>query len=171
MSKKRCRRCRQPIEQPATGRPRWYCSVACKQALYRKRLRRSIHFRSDSYEWATPADFFAQVDAEFHFDLDACASPDNTKCPRYFTRQENGLAQRWTGRVWCNPPYGKTISLWMKKAVESVRDGDAEIVVCLVHARTDTRWWHEFASKGEVRYLRGRLRFGGADSSAPFPSV
>jgi phage N-6-adenine-methyltransferase len=145
--------------------------VACKQAGYRKRRRCSIHFRSAGCEWATPADFFASVDAEFHFDLDTCASADNAKCARFFTKDEDGLAQRWTGRVWCNPPYGRAIGAWMRKAYESVQGGDAEVVVCLVFARTDTSWWHDYALRGEVRYLRGRLRFGGAESSAPFPSV
>jgi phage N-6-adenine-methyltransferase len=128
-----------------------------------------VHFSSATCEWATPAELFAQLQAEFDFNLDACATAANAKCPRYFTRQENGLAQLWTGRVWMNPPYGRTIGQWIRKAWESVQQGEAELVVCLVPARVDTAWWHEFCDRGKVRFLRGRLRFGGASSSAPFP--
>jgi hypothetical protein len=81
------------------------------------------------------------------------------------------LAQRWQGVVWCNPPYGRSIARWVRKAWESVEQGDAECVVCLLPARVDTRWWHTYCARGEVRFLRGRLRFGGAKSGAPFPSA
>jgi phage N-6-adenine-methyltransferase len=146
-------------------------SPACRQAAYRQRGRLSVHFSSASDEWSTPPELFAELDQEFNFTLDACATPENAHCVRYFTREDNGLAQRWTGRVWCNPPYGRAIGLWMRKAWESVQTGEAEVVVCLVPARSDTSWWHEYAVRGEVRFLRGRLRFGGAKSSAPFPSA
>jgi phage N-6-adenine-methyltransferase len=154
-----------------TGRPREYCSQACRQAAYHKGTRRSVHFSSASCEWSTPPDLFAKLHQEFGFTLDACATAENAKCARYFTRKDDGLAQRWTGRVWMNPPYGRSIGLWIRKAWESVRTGDAEVVVCLVPSRSDTGWWHDFALRGEVRPLRGRLRFGGAESSAPFPSA
>jgi site-specific DNA-methyltransferase (adenine-specific) len=82
------------------------------------------------------------------------------------------LRQRWSGRVWLNPPYGRQIGAWVRKAWESVQNGDAEVVVCLVPSRTDTAWWHEYVTKGEPpRFLRGRVRFGDADSGAPFPSA
>jgi phage N-6-adenine-methyltransferase len=113
---------------------------------------------------------FAELDAEFNFDLDVCATADNAKCTRYFTREDNGLAQPWTGRVWCNPPYGREIGKWVEKAVDSVRRGEAELVVCLVPARTDTQWWHEFVTRGKFQFLRGRVRFNG-QGSAPFPSA
>jgi site-specific DNA-methyltransferase (adenine-specific) len=114
---------------------------------------------------------FAELDGAFRFTLDVCATAENAKCVRYFTRQEDGLRQPWTGRVWCNPPYGRVIGDWVRKAWESVQSGEAEIVVCLVPARTDTAWWHDYCERGEPpRFLRGRLRFGGADSGAPFPS-
>jgi phage N-6-adenine-methyltransferase len=154
-----------------TGRRRRYCSDACRQWACRRRRKRSVHFSSATCEWATPPELFAKVDAEFRFDLDACATAENAKCVRYFTRKDNGLAQPWTGRVWMNPPYGRTIGQWMRKAWESVQSGEAELVVCLVPSRTDTSWWHDFCEGAEVRNIRGRLRFGGAANSAPFPSA
>jgi phage N-6-adenine-methyltransferase len=105
------------------------------------------------------------------FTLDPCATVENAKCPNFYTQEQDGLRQRWTGRVWCNPPYGRTIGLWLEKARQSVRAGDAELVVCLVPARVDTRWWNNFCADTEFEFLRGRLRFGGAKNSAPFPSA
>lgn len=81
------------------------------------------------------------------------------------------LTQPWRGRVWCNPPYGRTIGLWLARAWEAAQEGSAEVVVCLVPARTDTRWWHDYCARGEVRFIPGRVRFGGAKSGAPFPSA
>jgi len=97
------------------------------------------------------------------------AKPGNAKCKRYFTPDENGLKQRWEGTCWMNPPYGREIEKWMKKAYESSLEGAT--VVCLVPARTDTRWWHRYSLRGEIRYLRGRLKFGQSPNSAPFPSA
>ena len=135
-------------------------------------MSQSVHFSSASDNWATPQDFFDKCSAEFGpFDLDACASEENHKAPHYFTVADNGLAQDWAGRVWMNPPYGRTIKDWMSKAYSSALSGGAQIVVCLVPARTDTAWWHDFAAKGEVRFIRGRLKFGGHKNSAPFPSA
>jgi phage N-6-adenine-methyltransferase len=114
---------------------------------------------------------FAELSERFGpFTLDVCASAENAKCERYFTRDDDGLAQTWTGRVWMNPPYGRKLGDWMKKARESAL-ATAELVVCLVPARTDTRWWHEQALLGDVEFLRGRLKFGEAENPAPFPSV
>jgi site-specific DNA-methyltransferase (adenine-specific) len=115
-------------------------------------------------------DLFARLDAEFHFDLDPCASAENAKCPRYFTAKEDGLKQEWTGRVFMNPPYGRAIALWVAKAWEASQM-TAELVVCLVPARTDTGWWQSHVTRGECRFLPGRLRFGGGRHSAPFPSA
>jgi len=168
---KRCPRCRSPLPAQATGRRRVWCSPACRYAAYRRRRQRSVHFSSASSEWATPPELFAALDAEHAFTLDACATADNAKCSHFFTRKEDGLAQPWTDRVWCNPPYGRAIGLWLQKAWESVQTGQAELVVCLVPARVDTSWWHEYAARGEVTFLRGRLRFGGGEASAPFPSA
>ena len=128
-----------------------------------------VHFSSATDNWATPQAFFDKLHAVFNFELDVCASPTNAKCPRYFTEQDNGLVQTWTGTCWMNPPYGRGIGDWMKKAYESARSGAT--VVCLVPARTDTRWWHDYAVKGEVYYVPGRLKFGDARASAPFPSA
>jgi phage N-6-adenine-methyltransferase len=142
---------------------------------YRKRHRRPRHklavlFSSKTVEWSTPQDFFDELNAEFGFDLDPCATVENAKCARYFTMADNGLAQPWPGRVFMNPPYGRAVAAWMEKASLSAQT-TAELVVCLVPARTDTRWWHDYAMHGEVRLLRGRLKFGGASAAAPFPSA
>lgn len=130
----------------------------------------AVHFSSASDNWPTPQDFFDKVAAEFGpFDLDVCASAENAKCARFFTVADDGLTQEWRGRCWMNPPYGRTIGQWMRKAYESAQAG--AFVVCLVPARTDTAWWHEYAMKGQVRFIRGRLKFGGHANSAPFPSA
>lgn len=120
-------------------------------------------------EWETPQQFFDELDAEFHFDVDVCATPDNAKCRNFYSREADGLSVPWTGTCWMNPPYGREISAWMRKAYESAASGAT--VVCLVPARTDTAWWHDYAAKGEIRFVRGRLRFGAATSPAPFPSA
>jgi phage N-6-adenine-methyltransferase len=123
-------------------------------------------------EWATPQKLFDELDAEFGFTLDVCASDWNYKVANYFTKADNGLAQEWRGTCWMNPPYGRTIGQWMAKALESAWGGAT--VVCLVPARTDTAWWWDYAMQGEIRFIRGRIKFvnqdGGGDS-APFPSA
>jgi phage N-6-adenine-methyltransferase len=129
-----------------------------------------VHFSSATDMWETPQLFFDVWNKEFNFDLDVCATDENAKCAHYYTKKNDGLSKRWTGTVWMNPPYGKEISKWMKKAYESARDGDAT-VVCLVPARTDTAWWHDYAMKGDITFIRGRLKFGNAKNSAPFPSA
>jgi site-specific DNA-methyltransferase (adenine-specific) len=134
-----------------------------------KRRKPHALFSSRTEEWATPPDLYAALDAEFGFTLDPCATPENTKCITFYTKADDGLRKPWSGHVFMNPPYGKTIGLWMAKAWEESRLG--ALVVCLVPARTDTAWWHSYATRGEVRFLRGRLRFGGASSGAPFPSA
>lgn len=120
-------------------------------------------------EWETPQSLFDELNAEFAFSLDVCATPENAKCPAFFTRGQDGLSQPWTGVCWMNPPYGREITAWMRKASESAAAGAT--VVCLVPARTDTAWWHDYATRGEVRFIRGRLRFSNATASAPFPSA
>lgn len=130
---------------------------------------KSVHFKSEVHTWETPIDLFRRLNAEFRFQLDVCALPDTAKCARYFTPADDGLAQPWDGVCWMNPPYGRQIGHWMRKAFEESQRGCT--VVCLVPARTDTEWWHQYALRGEIRFLRGRLRFGGAVSSAPFPSA
>jgi len=129
----------------------------------------NIHFSSATDMWSTPQKFFDQLNAEFGFTLDVCSTHENAKCERHFTEVEDGLSQVWDGVCWMNPPYGRTIGKWMRKAYESSLTGST--VVCLVPARTDTAWWHDYAIKGEVRFLRGRLKFGGSANSAPFPNA
>ncbi len=133
--------------------------------------RLAVHFSSATDDWATPQEFFDELDAEFDFTLDVCASDSNAKCGLYFTRDDDGLSQTWdTHRCWMNPPYGREIKGWMRKAYGSSLEG--ALVVCLVPARTDTAWWHDYAAKAtEIRFVRGRLRFGSAKHSAPFPSA
>jgi len=126
---------------------------------------------SNSNEWTTPRDLFDELDAEFRFDLDAASTDDNALCERHYTAESDGLAQPWEDfHVWCNPPYGREIGDWVRKAAET---GGGGLVVCLVPARTDTRWWHDWivSHATEVRFIRGRLKFGDSGSSAPFPSA
>lgn len=117
--------------------------------------------------WETPKDLFDKLDEEFEFQTDVCAIKQNAKCQCFYTPEQNGLKQIWTGVCWCNPPYGRGIEKWMKKAYES-----NATVVCLVPARTDTKWFHDFVlGKAEIRFIRGRLKFGNSKNSAPFPSM
>jgi len=127
-------------------------------------------FSSARADWETPSNLFARLHREFSFTLDVCATPDNTKCPRYFTPAIDGLCQPWTGRCWMNPPYGRSIGAWVSKAREESRK--IATVVGLLPARTDTAWWHQDVMQArEIRLLRGRLTFVGAPSPAPFPSA
>ena len=126
-------------------------------------------YSSISCEWETPQDFFDKLNAKWRFTLDVCATAENAKCDKFFTRDDDGLLQTWKGRCWMNPPYGREIGKWMKKAYESTKT-EAECVVCLVPARTDTAWFHDYAMKGRIEFIRGRLRFGGGNNPAPFPS-
>lgn len=123
-------------------------------------------FSSNSDLWSTPQSFFDDLNKEFGFETDVCALPENAKCKTFYTPIEDGLSQEWTGICWCNPPYGREIGRWVKKASES-----NATVVCLVPARTDTAWWHDYAMKAEIRFIRGRLKFGNSKNSAPFPSA
>ena len=119
--------------------------------------------------WSTPRDFFDDYNAVYHFDVDVCATAENALCAKFYSPEDDGLSKEWRGVCWMNPPYGREISKWMKKAYESSLHGVT--VVCLVPARTDTAWWHEYAMKGEIEFIRGRLKFGGSKNSAPFPSA
>ena len=127
-------------------------------------------FTSLTDEWATPQDFFNRQNKIYGpFDLDVCANKENAKWLNYFDRSINGLIQDWSGKCWMNPPYGKEIKKWMEKAYNESKKG--VFVVCLVPSRTDTKWFHEYALKGEIVFIKGRLKFGGAKNSAPFPSA
>lgn len=130
----------------------------------------NVMFSSKTDLWSTPQDFFDKLNEVFQFDIDVCALPENAKCSTFYTPEDDGLAQDWHGTCWMNPPYGEEISPWVEKAYLSAKKNGAT-VVCLVPARVDTRWWHQFCPKGEVYYVKGRLKFGGAKNSAPFPSA
>lgn len=129
-------------------------------------------YNSKTDEWATPQDFFNRLDAEFHFNLDPCANKYNHKCEKYFTKDQDGLSKNWGGyQVFCNPPYGRNIGRWIQKAYEESKKPDT-LVVMLIPARTDTRWFHDWIyGKSEIRFIKGRLKFGGSKNNAPFPSM
>lgn len=132
----------------------------------------NVHFSSATNEWATPQDFFDRLNKQFNFTLDPCATPENAKCEKFFTEEDDGLTQDWGGhRVFCNPPYGRGLKDWVRKAYEESKKG--ALVVMLIPARTDTSYWHEFIVGGgaDIRFLRGRLKFGDGANSAPFPSA
>jgi len=125
---------------------------------------------SERHDWATPRPFFAELHREFRFTLDACAHAGNACLPRYFSPEDDALTQSWAGeRVYMNPPFGQELPRFVLKAWREAQDA-AEIVVCLLPARTDTRWWHGQVMKAaEVRFIKGRLTFGEAETPAPFP--
>lgn len=129
-----------------------------------------VLFSSKTDDWSTPQEFYDLLNAEFNFTLDPCADDANHKCDRYFTKVQNGLVQDWSGeRVYCNPPYGKGIQEWVAKCANH-----AGLAVMLIPARTDTKWFHQFVYNKpnvEVRFVKGRLKFGNSKNSAPFPSM
>ena len=130
-------------------------------------------FSSSTDEWATPQWLFDSLNEEFGFTLDSCALPSNAKCEKYFTPQDNGLLQDWGGEiVFCNPPYGKAIANWVHKCSEESKKPNTTIVM-LIPARTDTRYFHDYiyGKAKEIRFIKGRLKFGGAKTGAPFPSM
>ena len=131
-----------------------------------------VLFSSKSMEWATPRPFFMRLNEEFGFTLDPCAQPHNALCSKYFTEEENGLAQNWQGhRAFVNPPYGRAVGLWVKKCYEESRKPDTTVVM-LIPARTDTKYWHNYVMKAdELHLVKGRIKFGGGTNSAPFPSA
>ena len=132
-----------------------------------------VMFSSKTDQWATPQKFFDLLNEEFDFTLDPCADEFNHKCSKYYTREQNGLTKDWNNeRVFCNPPYGKEIVDWVKKCNQEVFEGGCELAVMLVPARTDTRWFHDYIyHQAEIRFVKGRLKFGDSNNSAPFPSM
>lgn len=135
---------------------------------------RACFTHPNTAEWETPPEVFEPLHSEFKFTVDVCATAGNAKCERYFTVDEDGLTQTWRGEsCWMNPPYGRAIKSWMRKAHNESLQGAT--VVCLVPARTDTAWWWDYAMKGEIRFIRGRVRFLGGEKAnphshnAPFP--
>ena len=131
-------------------------------------------FSSKTDDWETPQDFFDELNREFDFTLDPCADERNHKCEKYFTKEQDGLVQCWKSeRVFCNPPYGREIGSWVKRCYlhSRIENGTA---VMLIPARTDTKWFHEYIynkENVEIRFIKGRLKFGGSKNSAPFPSM
>lgn len=135
-------------------------------------MNNEIMFSSKTDEWSTPQYLFDKLNEEFHFDLDVCANESNHKCALYYDRKQDGLKMPWEGHVvWCNPPYGREIGKWVKKACyEHVAHGTT--IVMLLPARTDTRWFHNHVlGWSTIRFLQGRLKFGDSKNSAPFPSM
>lgn len=130
-----------------------------------------VMYSSKSDEWETPQQFYDELDKEFNFNLDVCATDDNHKCQEYFTQEDNGLEKSWGGyRVWCNPPYSN-IEKWVEKAFYETKQ-EGTLVVLLIPSRTDTRYFHNFIyGRTEIRFVKGRLKFGASKNTAPFPSM
>ena len=131
-----------------------------------------VMFSSKSDKWGTPQEFFDRLNAEFNFDIDVCATEFDHKCEKYFTPEIDGLKQEWLGNCWMNPPYGREQVKWLYKAVEEGKS-NTNLVVCLIPARPDTKVWHEviFKNASSVCFIKGRLKFGNSNCSAPFPSA
>lgn len=128
----------------------------------------AVLFSSQTEDWETPQDLFDRLNEEFQFTLDVCASAENAKLNNFYSKNDNSLVQEWGTSNWMNPPYGRDVGNWVKKARENPR------TVCLLPARTDTRWFHDYIYQNpnaEVRFIKGRLKFGGSTNSAPFPSL
>lgn len=125
-------------------------------------------FTSAREDWETPDELYDKYNRRYHFTVDVCADEKNHKCARYFTKDQDGLKQNWDGeRCWCNPPYGKAVAEFVKKAVES-----KALTVMLIPARTDTMWFHTYIyMRYPVEFIKGRITFKGAKHNAPFPSM
>ena len=132
-----------------------------------------LFFSSKTDQWETPQDFFDQLDKEFHFTLDPCADGLNHKCEKYYTKEQDGLKQDWSGEiVFCNPPYGRKVGKWVEKCFQEVYVGKCKCAVLLLFANTDTRWFHDWIyHKAEIRFIKGRLKFGGGRVNSPKPSM
>ncbi len=129
-------------------------------------------FTSKTDEWATPQDLFKELDLEFNFTLNHCSTYENHKCEKYYTKDDNGLLKDWSKEtVFMNPPYGREITQWVAKAYQSSLKGAT--VVCLLPARTNTKWFHAFVigKAKEIRFLKGKIKFGDSKTGAPFPSM
>lgn len=127
---------------------------------------------SKSNEWSTPQDFFDKLNEEFHFTLDPCSTDENHKCSTYYTIEDDGLTKSWAGHsVFMNPPYGGHTREWIEKAFSESLGGAT--VVCLIVSSTDRSYWHDFIFPyaSEIRFIRGRLKFGGVKNTAPFASA
>jgi site-specific DNA-methyltransferase (adenine-specific) len=133
-------------------------------------MKDSIHFSSGSNEWETPQELYDELNNRYGFTLDPCATKKSAKCDKYYTKEDDGLSKDWSGEiVFMNPPYGRAISKWVKKASET----ESAVVVCLIPSRTDTKYWHNyiFSKAHKIMFIKGRLKFSGHKNSAPFPSA
>lgn len=130
-----------------------------------------LMFSSKNMDWETPDELFNKLNDVFMFTLDVCATKENTKVRKFFSKEEDGLSQSWEGEVcWMNPPYGREIGKWLRKAYEESRK--RVTVVCLIPARTDTSYWHDYCLRAyEICFIRGRIRFKNGLHAAPFPSA
>lgn len=128
---------------------------------------------SKKHTWETPVDFFLKVDKFYNFNLDCCAEHETAKCDKYFTIDDDALIQDWKGVVWCNPPYGREQVKFIEKSLTEVDSGNAETVVMLIPSRTETKVWQDliFKKSTSVHFIKGRLKFGGSEHNAPFPSA
>ncbi len=135
-------------------------------------MNNELMFSSKTDLWTTPWNFFEKLNDEFRFTLDPCSTHENAKCNKHFTIEEDGLLQDWSNEVvFCNPPYGRKIKDWVKKAYEESQK-DNTTVVMLTPARTDTIYFHEYIyHKAEIRFIKNRLKFGDAKNAASFPSM
>jgi phage N-6-adenine-methyltransferase len=153
------------------GRPRKHADNAAKCRAYRQRQKRLVYHRQESDRWYTPKDKFKALDDEFHFTIDVCADPENATCKRYYTPEQDGLQQDWTGEVvFCNPPYSQ-VARWIHKAYEASKTGTT-LVVCVVSASVDTDWFQTYVLPyAEYRFPKGRWKFGGSRHNAPRPTA
>lgn len=135
-------------------------------------MNKELMFSSKEHTWSTPIGFFNKLNLEFNFTLDPCCTKETAKCDKYYTIEDDGLQQDWEGQVvFCNPPYGRQISKWIEKCYEESRKPKT-IVVMLIPARTDTKYFHDFIyNKAEIRFIKGRLKFGCSNNNAPFLSM
>jgi phage N-6-adenine-methyltransferase len=131
-----------------------------------------VLFSSSENDWSTPQKFYDRLDTRFGFTLDVCADSQNHKCTKYYTEEDDGLTKSWCGEtVFCNPPYGREITKWVRKCYEESLQ-PATTVVMLVPSRTDTSWWHNYIMRAsEIIFVKRRLKFGDSKNSAPFPSA
>ena len=128
----------------------------------------STRFKSVTVEHSTPQDLFDRLNARFHFTLDVCATAENAKCAAFYAKEMDGLAQPWSGTCWMNPPYGREMIPWLKRAV--VEKANGVTTVALIPARTNTGWWHDIVwANAEVEFVRGRPKFGNATHGLPLP--
>ncbi|KAI3349051.1 DNA N-6-adenine-methyltransferase [Clostridium botulinum] len=137
------------------------------------KINTELMFSSKTDMWSTPQEFYNKLNEEFNFNLDPCSTHENAKCEKHFTLVEDGLKQNWAGStVFCNPPYGRVLKDWVKKCYEESKKPNTRVVM-LIPARTDTTYFHSYIYKKvrEIRFIRGRLKFGDCKNAAPFPSM